>query len=327
MASKDVLSKDEMDALTDNAYEEEIVIEKNGKPAGGRVLQYDFHQPAHLLKARLPALDMINERFCKLFQNGLFNLLHHMAEITSSEIEMLKYTDFINSVALDASISRAKIPELNGAFLIILDASLVYVIVDCFFGGPGRSRASTGEREFTSLEARIIEKLLTSAFKDLQNAWRPVAQLTFEYMHQERHGQLEGLGDTSEIMVRSRFKITIGDEVSEMQIVLPFSLLEPLRPLLASGVRKEHPESDDSWVRLLTDRVQETHVGISAIFAETDITLGELLSLKAGDFISLMMEEDTVVYADEIALFKGKIGVSNQAAAVRLTEWIKPENR
>ena len=319
-ASKEVLSDEELEALAEGVQSGEVVV-GNGHSAGGHVVQYDFHQPAHLLKARLPALDMINERFGKLFQSSLFGLIHRMVEIQSEEVQMMKYTDFINSLPTNCNVNRVRINELHGAMLLSINAEMAYVIVDCFFGGPGNIENAKLDRESTNTERRVVERVLAMVFNDLNKAWAPVTKLTFDYLHTENRMQMVNLGDHSDVVVLSNFSISLNGVDSRFAIAIPYAMLEPLRPILASGVRKENVESDDSWRQRLRNRIEEADVDLSAIFAETGISLRELLSLQPGDFIPINMKETTTVYADDVPLFEGKIGMSNQATAVRLIKW------
>ncbi len=319
--TREVLSEDELNALAEGVASGEVAVESDPGRASGSVVAYDFHQPAHLLKARLPAMDLVNERFCKKFQTTLFGFLHRMVEIESDDLQMQKFADYLSGLPVSSSVNRVRVNELNGSMLFCVDAPLVYILVDCFFGGPGTAAKTPEEREYSAMEKRIIERVLKMAFKDLSEAWAPVAKLDFEYMHSESRGQMSGLADSSEIVVASRFKLKLNSTECELHMIIPHALLEPLRPVLASGVRKEHVESNESWRRMLRASLGDVEIDISSIFSETDISLGELLSLKPGDFIPVNMKETTEVCCEEVPLFEGRVGMSNQAAAVRLTQW------
>lgn len=317
----DVLSDEELEALAEGVESGEVPVEGDRGARQEGVVLYNFHQPAHLLKARLPAVDLVNERFAKDYQTSLFGFIRRLIEYGVEELQLIKLSEYINSLPEAASVNRVKINELNGSMLINIDAALVYVIVDCYFGGPGNVINSNEAREYTAMEKRIIERVVNLALGDLKASWEPITTLHFDFMHSENREQLLAASDGSEIVVLSRFKIKLGDVEGDIDMVMPHGLLEPLRPVLASGVRKEHADSDDSWKAALRNRLADVELDINAVFTETDISLGELLSLKPGDFIPVEMTEITSVFSEGIKLFEGKIGMSNQAAAVRLLHW------
>jgi flagellar motor switch protein FliM len=319
--SHEVLSEDELEALAEGVASGEVQVETDHGQGSAGVATYNFHQPGHLLKARLPALDLVNERFCKEYQVSLFNFLHRMLEIEQEELQMLKFADYLNSLPVASNVNRARINELNGSMLFCLDSDLVYILVDCFFGGPGIPPNQSEKREYSVMEKRIIERILNLVFQDLTKAWAPVSKMSFEYMHMENKSQMSGLAESNEIVVLSKLKFKLYETECEMHMVIPYALLEPLRPILASGIRKEHVDSDENWRRLLRNSLGDVEVDINSVFIETDISVGELMSLKAGDFVPVNMTETTTVCCEDVPLFEGKIGVSNQAAAVCLTQW------
>ena len=320
-SSQEILSEEELEALAEGVANGEVQVESDTGSGKANAVLYDFHQPAHLLKARLPALDLVNERFCKDFQKTLFNFMQRVVAIEPEEVQMLKFSDYINSLPVSTSVNRVRVNELNGSVLFTIESNLVYLVVDCFFGGPGVAAGSDEEREFTAAEKRMIEKLLNISFKDLESAWSSVSKLSFSYMQAENRSQLSGLADSSEVLVLSKFKVSMNEVSGELHIAMPHSLLEPLRPVLASGVKKGHADSDENWRKNLRAKLEEVEIDINAVFAEAEISLKELLSLKPGDFIPVSMSDATFVFSNDVPLFQGKLGMSNQQAAVRVDHW------
>jgi flagellar motor switch protein FliM len=105
MADREVLSQDEVEALAEGVSKGDIALGADKRPIG-EVFPYDFHQPAHLLKARLPSLEKINERISSLYQKSLFGLLQKYIEISVAEVELVKQGDYIAKLSSNASINR-----------------------------------------------------------------------------------------------------------------------------------------------------------------------------------------------------------------------------
>ncbi|MBD4859193.1 flagellar motor switch protein FliM, partial [Xanthomonas citri pv. citri] len=72
----------------------------------------------------------------------------------------------------------------RGTALFILDARLVFKLVDNFFGGDGRHAKIEG-REFTPTELRVVRMVLDQCFIDLKEAWGAMLDCQFEYMNSE----------------------------------------------------------------------------------------------------------------------------------------------
>ncbi len=132
----------------------------------------------------MPTLEMINERFARHTRSSLFNLLRRTADVAVGGIQVMKYGDYIHTLYVPTSMSLVKVHPLRGTALFIMDARLVFKLVDQFFGGDGRNAKIEG-REFTPTETRIVHKTLQQMFQDLQDAWRSVAELQFEHVGHE----------------------------------------------------------------------------------------------------------------------------------------------
>ena len=323
MADREILSQDEMDALAEGVSQGAIAIGADKKPIG-EVRPYDFHQPAHLLKARLPSLEKINERISGLFQKSLFGLLQKYIEITSSEVELIKQGDYLAKQPVNVSINRIKLSELNGTMTFVMDSKLVFMIVESFFGGNEPVTQAT-DREYTTIEKRVIERVVKMAVECMAPAWRPILKLSFEYRPEETRFAMNGSASSSDVLAVSKFTVKIDSEEGTFDIVIPYAILEPIRTLLASGLQNSPVGKDESWGIKLLDRIKYSNVELNSVFAETEITFKELLSLQAGDFIPIDMREMAKVYAGDTPLFEGKIGVSNNMIAIKHTAWCKQD--
>ncbi len=104
----------------------------------------------------MPTLEMINDRFARQFRVGLFNMIRRTPEISVAPIQVLKFSEYTQSLHVPSSLNLIRLEPLRGTALLVLDAKLVFAIVDNFFGGNGRYAKIEG-REFTLTEGRIIQ--------------------------------------------------------------------------------------------------------------------------------------------------------------------------
>ena len=120
-------------------------------------------------------------------------------------------------------------------------------MVDNFFGGVGRHAKIEG-REFTATEMRVVHMFLRSAFADMKEAWQPIAQIDVEYLQlgdqpefrQHRHA----LGSRGGVPVPHRARRR---RRRSLHVVMPYSMIEPLREVLDSGVQSDRAEQDERW--------------------------------------------------------------------------------
>ncbi|VAX10864.1 Flagellar motor switch protein FliM [hydrothermal vent metagenome] len=321
MSANDLLSQDEIDALLHGVDSGDV--ETGGEENADGTSNYDFASQDRIVRGRLPTLEMINERFARHLRTSLFNLLRRTADISASGVQMLKFSEFIHSLFVPTSLNIVKISPLRGQALCVLDPKLVFCVVDNYFGGTGRFHTKIEGREFTPTELRVVHMLLEIAFKDLQEAWKLVLDLQFEYVSSEVNPQFANIVSPSEVVVVTTFNIDLETGGGDMHIAMPYAMLEPIRDLLDAGVQSDRGERDDRWVGTLKDEIYEAEVELRSTLTEAVITMQELSSLKAGDVIPLDIPDVIDVCAADVPVFRGQLGISDGSYAIKMTEWIR----
>lgn len=319
MAAQDLLSQDEIDALLHGA-DEKPDADDNADPSG--ISSYDITSQERIVRGRMPTLEMINERFARYTRISLFNLLRRTADVSSGGLQIMKFGEYVHTLYVPTSLNLVKFRPLRSTALFILDAKLVFKLVDNFFGGDGRHAKIEG-REFTPTEIRIVQLMLEQVFVDLTEAWAPVLKLELEYISSEVNPAMANIVSPSEVVVVSTFHIELDGGGGELHITLPYSMIEPVRELLDAGVQSDVDEKDDRWGKSLQQDVKELDVNLQVNVANKKIRLGDVLKFKEGDVIPLDMPEFVTVRANNVPSFKGKLGVSNGRYAVEMLESYK----
>ncbi|PLY15075.1 MAG: flagellar motor switch protein FliM [Sedimenticola sp.] len=322
MSGNDLLSQDEIDALLHGVDSGDVETEAE-EEFDGVARNYDFASQDRIVRGRLPTLEMINERFARHLRTSLFNMLRRSADISVSGVQMLKFSEFVHSLFVPTSLNLIRVPPLRGKGLIVLDPKMVFSVVDNFFGGTGRFHTKIEGRDFTPTENRVIRMLLDLAFKDLNEAWRPVLSLNFEYMGSEVNPQFANIVSPSEVVVVTTFHIDLEAGGGDMHICMPYSMVEPIRDLLDAGVQSDRGDRDERWEQSLREEILSASVELSSILTQTKISMKELSKLKAGDIIPIDFPETVQMTAADVPLFKGKLGTTKGKYAIKIDSWIK----
>ena len=130
MSVNDLLSQDEIDALLHGVGSGDVDTDGEDELESGAARNYDFTSQDRIVRGRLPTLEMINERFARLFRIGLFNVLRRSPEIAVGGVQMMKFSEYIHSLFVPTSLNLVKIHPLRGTGLFIFDPKLVFVAVD-----------------------------------------------------------------------------------------------------------------------------------------------------------------------------------------------------
>ena len=150
----DILSQDEIDALLHGVddVEEEDLVEDGSGDAGS---DYDFSSQDRIVRGRMPTLEMVNERFARHMRISLFNMMRKTSEVSINGIQMIKFGEYVHTLFVPTSLNMVRFRPLKGTALITMEARLVFILVDNFFGGDGRYHAKIEGREFTPTEKAI----------------------------------------------------------------------------------------------------------------------------------------------------------------------------
>ncbi|MBL1277753.1 MAG: flagellar motor switch protein FliM [Ectothiorhodospiraceae bacterium] len=321
MAVNDLLSQDEIDALLHGVSSNDIETEVD-ELADGEARNYDFTTQDRIVRGRMPTLEMINERYARLFRISIFNMLRRSAEISVGGVQMLKFSEYVHSLFVPTSLNMVRIHPLRGTALFVLDPRLVFIIVDNFFGGDGRFHTKIEGREFTPTELRVVDMILEQVFIDLKEAWLPVMKLEFEKQNSEVNPQFANIVSPSEVVVVNTFHVEIEGGGGDFHITMPYSMLEPIREILDAGVQSDRDDTDDRWLQSLREEVKSSTVDLTCTLAETELTLREIVEMKPGDVIPLDIPDLVTLNAESVPVFRGKYGVSRGSMAVKIKEQI-----
>jgi flagellar motor switch protein FliM len=320
MAVQDLLSQDEIDALLHGVDDGLVQTEDVGEP--GTVKSYDLTSQDRIVRGRMPTLEMINERFARYTRISMFNLLRRSADVAVGGVQVMKFGEYVHSLYVPTSLNLVKIKPLRGTALFILDAKLVFKLVDNFFGGDGRHAKIEG-REFTPTELRVVRMVLEQAFIDLKEAWQAIMEVNFEYINSEVNPAMANIVGPSEAVVVSTFHIELDGGGGDLHVTMPYSMIEPVREMLDAGFQSDLDDQDERWVNALRQDVLDVDVPIGATVARRQLRLRDILHMQPGDVIPVEMPEEMIMRANGVPTFKVKMGSHKGNLALQVIEPIE----
>ncbi|MBY7702415.1 flagellar motor switch protein FliM [Vibrio harveyi] len=318
----DLLSQDEIDALLHGVDDVDDVDEPIDNDTEGAV-NFDFSSQDRIVRGRMPTLELINERFARHMRISLFNMLRKTAEVSINGVQMMKFGEYQNTLYVPTSLNMVRFRPLKGTALITMEARLVFILVENFFGGDGRFHAKIEGREFTPTERRIIQLLLKIVFEDDKEAWSPVMGVEFEYLDSEVNPSMANIVSPTEVIVVSSFHIEVDGGGGDFHVVMPYSMVEPIRELLDAGVQSDKMETDVRWSSALREEIMDCPVNFRVNLLEKDISLRDLMELQPGDVIPIEMPEHATMFIEDLPTYRVKMGRSDDKLAVQVSEEIE----
>ncbi|MGR5284953.1 flagellar motor switch protein FliM [Vibrio maritimus] len=318
----DLLSQDEIDALLHGVDDVDEVEDDLGQDPAD-VVHFDFSSQDRIVRGRMPTLELINERFARHMRISLFNMLRKTAEVSINGVQMMKFGEYQNTLYVPTSLNMVRFRPLKGTALITMEARLVFILVENFFGGDGRFHAKIEGREFTPTERRIIQLLMKTVFEDYKEAWSPVMGVEFEYLDSEVNPSMANIVSPTEVIVVSSFHIEVDGGGGDFHVVMPYSMVEPIRELLDAGVQSDKMETDVRWSSALREEIMDVPVNFRVNLLEKDVSLRDLMELQAGDIIPIEMPENATMFVEDLPTFRVKMGRTGEKVAVQVSEKIR----
>jgi flagellar motor switch protein FliM len=314
----EILNQDEIDALL-KGVDTGAVQAATDLPAAGEARNFDLATQVRIVRGRMPTLEMINDRLGRLLRIGIFNMIRRTPEITAVPVKVMKFSEYVQTLPMPSSLNMVKINPWRGTALFVLDPKLVFAVVDNFFGGKGRHTKIEG-RDFTRTESRIIQMVLQQTFADFHEAWAPVADVNVEYLSSEINPHFANIVSPSEIVVVTSLKIDLEGSGGLLQVTVPYSMIEPIRDILDSGMQSDRAERDENWIQTLREELEDADVEFVPLIGHAQLTVGKLLDLKPGDVIPCDFDGHLTIIAEGVPVLRGTYGSSRGQQAIKISE-------
>jgi flagellar motor switch protein FliM len=317
-----VLSQDEVDALLKGVASGEIDTEEAREKILDGVRNYDFTNQERIIRGRMPGLEMANEAFARIFRSSISNLIMKFIDISIQSVDIVKFGDFIKIIPMPSSINLFKMEPLKGYSLLVLEAPLVFAFIEFFFGGSDAKHVKSEGRAFTNIEQRVIGKIVNMALKDMEAAWSGIEKISPEYIGSEINPQFVTIVTPAEIVIKIEVLIEIEDFAGRMFFCIPYSMIEPVKEKLYSGIHGDKLETDLRWAQVMKECLYNTEVGIVADIARFRLTFQDIMNFEVGDVLNLgtSVSNELVLKVENSPKFKGVPGFSRGNQAVKLTK-------
>ena len=320
-AMEKILSKAEIEALLNAVFEGRIEPEKELSKAEGAVTTYDLvNTDAH--KGFVPNLDIIYDSFIRYNRVNLSNRLRKSVEIKKIGARSYKFDDFLQTLPSPVCMGIFKIEPLKGAALISFDSTLVLSLVDGLLGGTGSAKVPIANRMFTSIEVRLMEKIVGDALQDLEKAWAPLYATHMSLLRMEMNPRLVNIVPPEYQIVTMSLKIQIDDVSGNMMFAVPFMTIDPIRDKLKTGMQFDLMAIDPQWSFRLSSEMMEAPMEATVEMGNASITLRELLDLAPGDTIMLdqACSSEMVVKIEGVPKYFGIPGVKHGNKAIQISK-------
>lgn len=314
---KRVLNQDEIDSL--------LGFDSDGGDGEGGVLA--LVNSAMVNYERLPMLDIVFDRLVRLMSTSLRNLTSDNVEVSLDQVSTVRFGDYMGSIPMPAMLTIFKAEEWDNSGMMVADSALIYSVVDVLLGGRKGTPAIRVEgRPYTTIELKLVERMVNVVLSDLSSAFDPLAPVSFLLDRIETNPKFSAITQSGNACVLARMRVDMGDRGGRLEVLIPYATLEPIRELLLQMFMGEKFGRDSIWETHLTNELYKTKVALSAVLGEISLPLDEIMNWDVGTTVMLdtYVDDDLELRCGDFPMFRGPVGQKQTHLAVRIEDYIPP---
>src|SRR5207253_11076397 len=155
---------------------------------------------------------------------------------------------------------------------------------------------------------------------------RPLSPVTFASDRQETNPRFAATSGPANAAILVRLRIAIEDRGGNIELLLPYATIEPIRDVLLQMFMGEKFGRDPIWEGHLATEIGQATIAVEAVLYESEMPLKQLMSLGVGDTLTLDLKPDALVTVrcGDVALTEGRMGRVGDKVAVRV---VKPRRK
>ena len=310
-----VLSQEEIDNLLGFSVGEVNLDENSGIRA--------IIDSAMVSYERLPMLEIVFDRLVRLMTTSLRNFTSDNVEVSLDRITSVRFGDYLNSIPLPAILAVFKAEEWDNFGLATVNSSLIYSIIDVLLGGRrGASAVRIEGRPYTTIETSLVKRMIEVVLADAELAFKPLSPVKFNIDRLETNPRFAAISRPANAAILVRLRIDLEDRGGNIELLLPYATIEPIRATLLQMFMGEKFGRDQIWEGHLATEIGQAEIGVDAVLYEEHLPLRRMMKLKVGDTLMLELKPDATVKlrCGDVTLTEGRMGKVGDRIAVRVTK-------
>jgi flagellar motor switch protein FliM len=275
---------------------------------------------------RLPMLEIVFDRWVRLLTTSLRNFTSDNVEVSLDRITSVRFGDYLNSIPLPAILSVFKAEEWDNFGLMTVNSGLIYSIIDVLLGGRrGQTSVRIEGRPYTSIETSLVKRMIEVVLADAELAFKPLSPVSFNIDRLETNPRFAAISRPANAAILVRLRIDMEDRGGEIELLLPYATIEPIRGVLLQMFMGEKFGRDPIWENHLATEIGQAEIAVDAVLYEAHLPLKRMMSLEVGDTLMLEIKPDAMVAVrcGNITLSEGRMGRVGDRVAVRVGKTLR----
>ncbi|MBI2471690.1 MAG: FliM/FliN family flagellar motor switch protein [Planctomycetes bacterium] len=313
--SNSILNNEEVEALLSAIEGGQVLVGQKIEPKREKKVQhYDFRRPDRFPREQKRRLQKISEEVAKSVGVTLSRYLRTSVVVELIAIEEFSYEVFINSFTDVICANVVNLKPLSGLGCLTIDVGFCLAIVDRGLGGPGKIPQKV--RPLTMIEESVVGVVLSNIMEDIKMCWSKLAKLEWSLEKMEMDIKSLQLVPITELMISINFAISGDLGNGTIILCMPVASLEML--MIKAKLEKVDRQKE---IAIIENVINEVELNATVVFGSTQLSLNELMNLRAGDVVKLdnKITEDLCLTIAGKTKHYGKPGVVGKKVAFQVS--------
>lgn len=325
----DILSQSQIDELLNSfSAEGTKAFDKIDGESDKKIKSYDFRIPKKFTKEKLKTINAIYEIYSRLLSSYLTGLMRQYCKISVLSIEEQRYYEYSNALpeyvmmgTVNFGVEDERISDMSMIFQ--LSNPISYTIMDRLMGGNGVT--AERDRDFTEIEVGLMEGIITKMVALQGEAWNGYSTITADMTGIETNSRMMQMIGPDEVIVLIVLEIQFKEVKNTISICIPALNLEQIMKKLQEkysqkNIRKFDNTLEEQRRQSIIEKIKDSKLEVTAVLAQTEIDMYDLLTLQVNDVIPLnkAIDKNVVVKIGNNVWFDGKLGIKNKHKAVKI---------
>ena len=270
---------------------------------------------------RLPMLEIVFDRLVRLMTTSLRNFTSDNVEVSLDRITSVRFGDYLNSIPLPSILAVFKAEEWDNFGMMTVNSGLIYSIIDVLLGGRrGQTSIRVEGRPYTTIESNLVKRMIEVVLADAELAFKPLSPVKFNIDRMETNPRFAAISRPANAAILVRLRIDMEDRGGELELLLPYATIEPIREVLLQMFMGEKFGRDPIWEGHLATEIGQAEIAVDAVLYEAELPLKRMMNLEVGDTLMLELKPDAMVRVrcGDVTLSEGRMGRVGDRVAVRV---------
>lgn len=298
---------------------------------GPKIKEYDFKSPKKFTKEQLKALNSLHENFSRGVSSYFTSILHNVCEVSVLQIEEQRYYEFSNALPENTLVGVMDMKStgdkgMDTSFIVDVSASFSFMAVDRLLGGTGRLYVP--DRSFTEIEIALLEDVLRTLTRYLEEAWCSYISVKASLSSIETNARLLQAYSPQEIVVIVALDVKLPDFEGSITICFPAEGLEGVvdsfKVWHSRSSRQQKGDKSEEQRQNIMETIKQSDLEIEAVLDQFEMSLEDILRLQVQDVIALnkKIDDDIDVKVEGEPWYHAKLGKSKLKKSIKLIDTI-----